>query len=141
MSEWLLCCAKWSSFQLYHGVYKLQWMSWCPIDTRPTCCPWIDMPLHSGTLSWFRTNQSLIILLNWYCTLIREAAYTYFITYAMFEPAIYKHSRRARCTITRPMRYYFCWKKNDSFNSIIDLTYYHIQKHKSSCLRLIKCLP
>jgi hypothetical protein len=29
--------------------------------------PWIDMSLHSDTLSWFRTNQSLFFLLNDAC--------------------------------------------------------------------------
>jgi len=26
--------------------------------------PWVDMSLHSGTLFWFRANQSLLLLLN-----------------------------------------------------------------------------
>jgi hypothetical protein len=29
--------------------------------------PWIDMSLHSGTLFWFRVNQSLLFLLNAVC--------------------------------------------------------------------------
>ena len=78
-SEWLLFNANSAIFQLYHGVNKLIFnemimlfalyytntLSWIFI----VLANWnnslrVGMSLHSDTLFWFRTNQSLLFLLN-----------------------------------------------------------------------------
>ena len=54
--------------------------------------PWVDMLLHSDTLSWFRANQSLLFLVNTAC-LRGEATNTNFIVFGLtlpgFEQMIY----------------------------------------------------
>ena len=59
MSEWLLFNA--TFFQLLHGENKFHTMKWwwCLLCTRPIR---MDMMLHSDTLSWYRANQSLLLL-------------------------------------------------------------------------------
>jgi hypothetical protein len=78
VSEWLLFNSNSAIFQLYHGENKLIFdemmmrsafyltntLRW--IFIAPACCntsPQVDMSLHSGTLFWFRANQSLLFLL------------------------------------------------------------------------------
>ena len=82
LSEWLLFNANSGIFQLYHGENKLIFnemmmraalfytntLSWIFIvlahwNNKPR----VDMSLHSDTLFWFRTNQSLLFLLNAAC--------------------------------------------------------------------------
>ena len=82
VSEWLLFISNSAIVQLYHGENKLIFdemmmrsafyltntLSW--IFIVPAWCntsPQVDMSLHSGTLFWFRANQSLLFLLNVAC--------------------------------------------------------------------------
>ena len=73
--ECLLFDANSAKFQLYHGENKLiinetNTLSWIFIVLAHWCnSPRVDMSLHSesDTLFWFRTNQSLLFLLNGSC--------------------------------------------------------------------------
>ena len=83
VSEWLLFIANSSMFQLYHGENKLifnemmtrstlfqtnNMLSWNFIVLAHwSNSPRVDMSPHSDTLSWFRANQSLLLLLNAAC--------------------------------------------------------------------------
>ena len=82
LSEWLLFIANSAIFQLYHGENKLIFnemmmrsalfltntLSWILIVLAHwNNSPRIDMSLHLDTLFWFRSNQSLLFLLNAAC--------------------------------------------------------------------------
>jgi hypothetical protein len=61
--------------------------------------PWIDMLLHSYSLSWFRANQSLLFLPN-----------TNFIIFSLTPPGLVPtiyHKEATTLTITPPMRLIF----------------------------------
>jgi hypothetical protein len=83
--EWLSDCCLIPTRQFFSYIigrtskFSMRWW-WGPLCTRPTClvrffivlAHWnnssrIDMSLHWKTLSWFRANQSLLILLNVAC--------------------------------------------------------------------------
>ena len=78
VSEWLLFNVK-SAFQQFHGKNKLHSMRFCMLCTRTTLSwnfvvlvqwnnrQWVDMLLHSDTLSWIRAYQSLLFLFNAAC--------------------------------------------------------------------------
>jgi len=79
----LVALRQMSNFQLPQWqeryMYTRRWLC-CPLCTRPTRLlgifrvlvhwnnsPRIDISRHSDTLSWFRANQSLLLLLNSAC--------------------------------------------------------------------------
>ena len=89
--------AKWVIVLLYHGVNKLDFNDiwWYSMCTSPTLNwiftvithwynrSWVNMSLHSNTLSWIPTNQFLLLILN--------AAYfaVFSLTCVRFDPTIY----------------------------------------------------
>ena len=67
MSERLLLSAKKRAiFQLYHD--KSKFIQWNDDDVHIVIDQHVDMSLHSDTLAWFRTNHSLLFLLNPTCS-------------------------------------------------------------------------
>jgi hypothetical protein len=79
LSEWLLFNANSAIFQLYHGknklisnevmrsaLYKTNMLSFIMLAHRNNSLR-MEMSPHPDTLSWFRTNQSMLFVLNASC--------------------------------------------------------------------------
>ena len=83
MNEWLLFNTQWAIFQLHldknklhfdettmmSALYETNMLTWLFIELAYwKNSPLVDMSLHLGLiLSWFRGNQSLLLLLNAAC--------------------------------------------------------------------------
>ena len=79
MSEWLLLNAKWATAQLYQGMlFSMRWWWWQYAFLHKTNtfswilvalfhCNTVHRSLHSDTLSGYRINQFLLLLLNGEC--------------------------------------------------------------------------
>ena len=54
--------------------------------------PWVDISLHSHTLSWFGANQSLLLLLNVQCLAKKQQkpVSVFGLTWLRCEPMIYR---------------------------------------------------
>jgi hypothetical protein len=51
--------------------------------------PWVDMSLHSNTLSWFQANQSLLFLLNATCLVEKQQIPVFGLNRPGLESTIY----------------------------------------------------
>ena len=106
---WLLFNTKWTIVQLYMArrsytinemmmittLYSTNTLSLIFIVlTLWNNSPWVDMSLHSDTLSWFRANQTVFARPPWCCVLSGEATNTTFIVFGLtgpkLEPTIYR---------------------------------------------------
>jgi hypothetical protein len=79
--EWVSECCLMPGKQMFKVNTSYIWTRWlwCPLCTRLTIefnfivlvhwnnSPLVDMSFHSGTVSWFRANKSLLLLLNDSC--------------------------------------------------------------------------
>ena len=94
VSECLLFNANSAICQLYHGENKLifnEMMMKSALYKTNKISPLIDMSPHWDTLSWFRTNQSLLFLLN--ATSLAQSNNYQFIVFGLtrsgLDPTIY----------------------------------------------------
>ena len=105
--KWLLFNANSANFQLYHGenklifnvmmrsaLYSTNMLNWILIVlAHRNNNSQIDMSPYLDTFFWFRTNQSLLFLLDVACLAEKQATFTNFIVFGLnqsgLEPTIY----------------------------------------------------